>query len=160
MEKSVVFVSGSQTGVNRFEDYIKSRYKVKNFNANNDNNYLPKLDLENVDSYVRAEMFVQQCPEVNSEVAKFGEEIGSFLRTEKDILVVHKSSAQVRKALCAIEDRVGVNVFRIYFDESGNGEIPSEYDYSVLVDSGNFLSRILNILNNMEKIVDHDEKLC
>lgn len=156
MRKAIVFVDGKVEGVNRFEQYVKGKFSVRDTNINNligkvvkDYLGVPRKsdDGRNNSEYFQVVDDIRSCVNLSMgfELKYTGDIVGKFLKNnEADILVIHRSSDEVRKAfLSEAMDVVSTPVFRIYF---GNGtDVPNEYDYLIHPNAKDFEKQLSNI---------------
>jgi len=151
MEKAIVFVGGMRDGVDRFERFLKSNYRVKNVNVrNNFGKMLPeKFELSSFDTetFEQIENAIIQCEDFDYETLATGESIRNFLASTAEVLVLHDSSESARKYMAKI-DRL--NIYRVFFGYKD--DLPSEFDFNVNPNKDDFEEIVCRIINDEERI--------
>lgn len=155
MDKAIYFVSGDVKGINRFERFMEADSGVKNFNVNNlIGEVLTKFfgvnrkekDGSTNKAYYESLEDMKNCVNLsmNWEVEQTGLAVKEFLNSDKQVLIIHRSSEETRKLFMdEMLDAVKIPMFRIAF---GYGDkIPCEYDYLIRPDCRDFEKQIEDI---------------
>lgn len=145
--KAIVFVGGSQYGVDKFEKIIKSKYWVKNVNLDTAFDKPEDFSLEQVDVYEAIEEVFSECSYFSHELVLAGDKIREFISHPKaQVLVLHNTTPEIRRLMVKVSDKLeNVDTFRIFFNCESEGK---EFDYNVNPDSENFTETITKILQN------------
>ena len=156
--KFVVFVGGASYGVDKFEKFVKNkfRFQVKNVNLNTSySKGKPENfnDCENLPLYEAMEEVFAETSYFSYELLLAGEKIREFISHPNfKVLIIHNTTSEIRRLMAKISDKLeNVETSRIYFDYDGNRD--AEFDFTVNPNTQDFDKQIESILNNELAIV-------
>ena len=151
--KFVVFVGGASYGVDKFEKFVKNkfRFQVKNVNLNTSySKGKPENfnDCENLPLYEAMEEVFAETSYFSYELLLAGEKIREFISHPSfKVLIIHNTTSEIRRLMAKISDKLeNVETSRIYFDYEGNKD--AEFDFTVNPNTQDFDKTIESILNN------------
>lgn len=143
--KRIIFVGGESKGVDKLKSHLKSKYKVWNYSVD----YPIESFVQNAGIGKANGEFYQAVQDLltmantsfNFETIATGDEVKKFLKGNADVLIVHRSSDELRASMAHVQDNLGVDVHRIFFGYSDFP--PEEFDFCVSPDDETRIDKIL-----------------